>query len=61
LKENDLSYQIIGTTLELHKNLGPGLLESTYENALGYDLKEVGLEVKQQVPMPFYLKQFPLR
>src|SRR5680860_1773171 len=58
--ENDLSYQIIGTALALHKNIGPGLLESTYENALAYDLREVGLEVKQQVPMPFVYKEIKM-
>jgi GxxExxY protein len=55
--ENNLSYKIIGLALELHKNIGPGLLESAYENALAYDLREMGLEVKQQVPMPFIYKE----
>ena len=35
---------------------GPGLLESAYENALAYDLRELGFEVKQQIPMPLYIK-----
>jgi GxxExxY protein len=60
MKENDLSYLIIGTALELHKNLGPGLLESVYENALAYDLKEAGLEVKQQIAMPFMYKEIKM-
>ena len=55
--ENNLSYKIIGVALEIHKNLGPGLLESVYENALAYDLRELGLKVKQQVPMPFIYKE----
>ncbi|GAB2779337.1 GxxExxY protein [Salinimicrobium soli] len=54
--EGNLSYKIIGIALELHKNLGPGLLESSYENALAYDLRNAGLEVKQQHPMPFLYK-----
>jgi GxxExxY protein len=33
--ENDLSYKAIGAAIEIHKNVGPGLLESCYENALG--------------------------
>ncbi|NEU08747.1 GxxExxY protein [Flavihumibacter sp. R14] len=57
MTENDLSYQIIGAALELHKNIGPGLLESSYENALAYDLRQMGLEVRQQVPMPFVYKE----
>ena len=42
MNENDLSYKIIGLTLELHRNVGPGLLESTCENVLAYDLREAG-------------------
>lgn len=43
--------------LELHKNLGPGLLEAVYENALAYDLIQHGYTVKQQAPMPFIIKK----
>jgi GxxExxY protein len=57
MNENDLSYKIIGIALELHKNLGPGLLESVYENALAYDLREAGFDVKQQVARPFIYKE----
>src|SRR5690554_3800482 len=60
MNENDLSYKIIGVALELHKNVGPGLLESAYENALAYDLREAGLEVSQQVPMPFVYKEIKM-
>jgi GxxExxY protein len=56
MNENELSYKIIGAAMELHKTLGPGLLESVYEVALTYDLKEIGLEVKTQVPMPLVYK-----
>ena len=57
MTENELSYKIIGLALELHKTVGPGLLESAYENALAHDLREAGLAVKQQVPMPFVYKE----
>lgn len=60
MNENDLSYKIIGVALELHKNIGPGLLESTYENALAYDLRLAGLNVKQQIPMPFIYKEIKM-
>ncbi len=56
MTEDDISYKIIGCAIELHKNIGPGLLESAYENALAYDLREMGFDVKQQVPMPFIYK-----
>lgn len=57
MHENDISYKIIGAAIELHRNIGPGLLESAYENALSYDLRELGLDVKQQVAMPFIYKE----
>lgn len=57
MTENELSYKIIGCALDLHRNIGPGLLESTYENALAYDLRNTGLDVQQQVPMPFIYKE----
>ena len=41
----------------MHKKLGPGLLESAYENALAFDLREMGFKVRQQVPMPFVYKE----
>jgi GxxExxY protein len=60
MHENDISYKIIGAAIEIHKNIGPGLLESAYENALMFDLKELGFDVKQQVPMPFIYKDVKL-
>ncbi len=56
MTENEISYKVIGAAIKLHKQLGPGLLESAYENALSYDLKNIGLEVEQQVSMPFKYK-----
>ncbi len=56
MDENQLSYRIIGIALELHKSLGPGLLESVYETALAHDLVESGLDVKRQVSLPFVYK-----
>ncbi len=56
MNENEISYKVIGTSIEIHKTIGPGLLESAYENALAYDLSELGFYVKQQVPMPFIYK-----
>ena len=60
MNENELSNKIIGAAIELHKVLGPGLLESAYENALAYELNNLGLNVKQQVPMPFIYKEIKL-
>ena len=57
MTENDISYKAIGAAIEIHKSIGPGLLESAYENALAYDLQELGFSVRQQVPMPFIYKE----
>lgn len=57
MTENEISYKIIGAAIALHKHIGPGLLESTYENALKFDLEQLGLDVKQQVAMPFVYKE----
>lgn len=57
MTENELSYRIIGTALEIHKTLGSGLLESAYEAALAFDLRQQGLFVKTQAPMPFVYKE----
>ena len=53
---NQLSYDIIGCTIEVHKQLGPGLLESVYEICTVEELKSIGLKVLRQVPVPIKYK-----
>ena len=52
---NELSSKIIGAAIEVHRELGPGLLESVYEECLAHMLREMGLlvETQQQVPIVF--------
>ena len=57
---NDLTYKIRGAIFTVHKELGPGLLESVYEAALAYELNEIGLEVKTQVGLPVEYKSVTL-
>ncbi|MFO8067928.1 MAG: GxxExxY protein, partial [Bacteroidales bacterium] len=57
MTENEISYKVIGAAIDIHKSIGPGLLESAYENALAYDLKALGFDVRQQVSMPFIYKE----
>jgi GxxExxY protein len=45
---NDLSYKIIGCAIEVHKILGPGLLESAYQKCLIFELEKAGLLVKKR-------------
>ena len=56
MTENEISYQIIGAAIELHKTLGPGLLESVYEEALALELEEQGLRVQNQLAVPMKYK-----
>lgn len=53
---NDLTGQIIGAAIEVHRHLGPGLLESAYEGCLLWELREKGLKVESQVPVPIRYK-----
>ena len=53
---NKLSQDIIGAAIEVHKYLGPGLLESVYEICLIEELEQRGLKVQQQVRLPLYYK-----
>ena len=58
--ENKISSKIIGASITIHKELGPGLLESSYETCLAYELKEMGLHVKQQQALPVVYKNVKL-
>ena len=49
---NDLSYKIIGCAYAVHSELGPGLLESTYEVCLEYEINKSGLKVERQKELP---------
>lgn len=60
MNENEISYQIIGASIKVHKAVGPGLLESAYENALKYELEKLELVVKQQVTLPFIYEEVKL-
>jgi GxxExxY protein len=56
LKFDKLSSRVIGCAIEVHKNLGPGLLESTYEQCLAYELKRSIIPFKLQHPLPVEYK-----
>jgi GxxExxY protein len=59
--ENDeLSQQVIGLAIEVHRHLGPGLLESAYEECLCLELKEAGLPFCRQVSLPIIYKSVKL-
>lgn len=53
---NDIAYKIVGCAIEVHKHLGPGLLESVYETCFIDELISAGLNVKSQVYVPVIYK-----
>ena len=57
---NKLTEGIIGAAIEVHRNLGPGLLESAYQAALAYELIQRGYKVEQQKPLPLLYKEIKL-
>ncbi|MEP6806666.1 MAG: GxxExxY protein [Flavobacterium sp.] len=60
MSENELSRIVFGCALKVHQNLGPGLLESAYEECLFYELKKVGLEIEKQKPLPLIYEEVKL-
>ncbi len=60
MNENELSNLIIGKAIEIHKELGPGLLESAYKECLYYELITAGLKVEKEKPLPVVYKEIKL-
>jgi GxxExxY protein len=58
--EEELTKEIIGAAIEVHRHLGPGLLESAYVTCLCYELKLRGIEVDCQIPLPIVYKDVRL-
>ena len=57
---NQIAYDIVSCAIEIHKILGPGLLESVYETCLEYELKVRGFDVKRQQKVLVMYKDMPL-
>ncbi len=60
MTENEIAHKIVGAALEVHKVLGPGLLESAYKECLAYKLKQIGLSVEKEKPMPLIFEEVQL-
>lgn len=58
--ENDISQIIIGCAIKVHTALGPGLLESAYEECLYYELVKAGLKVEKQKALPLIYEDIKL-
>ncbi|MBP7369043.1 MAG: hypothetical protein BWZ11_01514 [Bacteroidetes bacterium ADurb.BinA395] len=60
MDRNKLTEIIIGCAIEVHKQLGPGLLESAYEECLSFELIRAGLQIERQKPVPVVYKDIKL-
>jgi GxxExxY protein len=60
MDENKISHNVIGLAIEIHKSLGPGLLESAYKECLYYEIKKSGMSVFKEKPMPLIYKEVKL-
>ena len=56
MEQDALTGRVIGCAIEVHRNLGPGLLESTYERCLAHELSLAGFNFKVQMPVPVNYK-----
>jgi GxxExxY protein len=57
---NELTERVIGACIEIHRALGPGLLESAYEECLCYELSQTGIKFERQKPLPVHYKDVNL-
>ena len=55
-----ISYTVIGLAIEVHRQLGPGLLESAYQECLFYEIKKAGLKVEKEITLPIIYKEIRL-
>ena len=60
MNENQISKIVIGLAIEVHKVLGPGLLESAYQECLFFKIKQAGLVVQKEKPMPLIFEEVKL-
>jgi len=57
MHENEISRIILDASIKVHRAMGPGLLESVYEEVLTYELRKRGLKVDRQKPIPVFYKE----
>jgi GxxExxY protein len=60
MTDNEITHEIIGAAMEVHKRLGPGLLESAYEECLSFELRQRNLRVDRQMGVPVVYKEVKL-
>lgn len=60
MEDNKLTEQIIGCAIKVHRSLGPGLLESAYQECLLFELRKAGLFVEKEKPLPLVYEEVKL-
>lgn len=60
MTENELANKVIGLSIEVHSAIGPGLLESAYQECLYYKIGKAGLKVEKEKPMPLFFEEVKL-
>ncbi|MDQ3047127.1 MAG: GxxExxY protein [Bacteroidota bacterium] len=60
MEENEIATKAIGCAINVHKTLGPGLLESSYEECLVYELRKSGLNVERQKALPLIYQEIKM-
>lgn len=60
MNENELANKVIGLSIDIHRSLGPGLLENAYEECLYFKLLQAGFKVEKQKPMPLVYEEVKL-
>jgi GxxExxY protein len=60
MTENDIATTVLDAAFKIHRVLGPGLLESAYEECLFYELNQAGVNVQKQMPLPLVYKNVQL-
>lgn len=61
MDENELSNKVIGAAIEVHKQVGPGLLEGIYQKCLAYEIEQLGLKTKTEVTLPLQYKRLEFK
>jgi GxxExxY protein len=57
MKINEVTHEVIGGAIEVHRHIGPGLFESAYEECLEYELRQRGCIIERQKPIPVVYKE----
>jgi GxxExxY protein len=60
MTENEISNKIIGSAIDIHQSLGPGLLESAYQECLCFRLRKAGFHIEKEKPMPLVYEEVKL-